>query len=95
MACPLCYMRVGGQGIRLDKGTWADENYPSLSVGSFRLQPGPQRNRIFSVWELLWVVFARLLFPLLHAIRSCYRFDNPINTVPSYGYFGYNSESSK
>src|ERR1017187_9436712 len=31
----LCYMRAGGHGIRLDKGTGADEHYPTFSVGSF------------------------------------------------------------
>jgi hypothetical protein len=93
----LCHMGAGGYALRLDKGTGADEHYPNprflLEVS--RLQPGPQCNRIFSVWELLWVLFARLLFPLPHLTRSSYLFDSSTKTGQCYGCFGYSSEQSK
>ncbi len=36
--------------------------------------------------------FACLHFPLLLVFCSCYLFDSPTNTVPSYGYFDYSFE---
>jgi hypothetical protein len=35
MTWHLCHMRAGGHAIRLDKGTGADENHLSFSIGSF------------------------------------------------------------
>jgi hypothetical protein len=79
-------------GFGLTKAPGQTNIIPRFHLEVSRLQPGPQCNRIFSVWELLWVLFARLLFPLPHVIRSCYLFDSPTKTVPSYGCSGYSSE---